>query len=233
MPQETTREKEAGADELCAVMRQRADTYALLSRLYAKEVDEELLERLLAMRFPASTGNAKVDAGYELIAGYLSGAWENTVTELSVDYVRTFIGHGVDAYCAAYPFESVYTSEKRLMMQNARDEVLAIYRSEGMDKSTDWKDAEDHVAMELEFQGELARRCAERLADGDEDGAAALVRTQKNFMHDHLASWVPMMTADMDVFARTDFYRGLARLTEGFLETDGEFLAEILQGQEG
>ncbi len=232
MHQETTHEN-TGADELCAVMRQRAGTYALLSRLYAKEVDDELLEKLLGMRFPANSGNAKIDAGYSLIAGYLSGAWENTVTELSVDYVRVFIGHGVDAYCAAYPFESVYTSEKRLMMQDARDEVLAIYRSEGMDKNPSWTDAEDHVAMELEFEGELARRCAERLEAGDEDGAAALVRTQKNFMHDHLASWVPMMTADMDVFARTDFYRGLARLTEGFLEADGEFLAEILQGQEG
>ena len=49
--------------------------------------------------------------------------------------MRAFIGHGIDAYSAAYPFESVYTSPKRLMMQEARDEVLAVYRSEGLDLS--------------------------------------------------------------------------------------------------
>lgn len=221
-----------GLEELAAINRQRSATYELLSRLYAREIDQELLDKLRGMRFPANTGNAKLDEGYKLIATYLSGAWENTATELSVDFARTFIGHGVDAYSAAYPFESVYTSEKRLMMQNARDEVLAIYRSEGMDKQEDWKDGEDHVAMELEFQGILAARTADRLEQGDEDGAEALLFTQANFMHDHLAAWVPMMTADIDVFSRTDFYRGLARLTEGYLQTDQEFLTEVLGADE-
>ena len=81
------------------------------------------------MRFPASTGNKNVDEGYRLMAKFMSNVWENSLTDLAVDYVRTFIGHGVDAFSAAYPFESVYTSEKRLLMQEARDEVLAIYRS--------------------------------------------------------------------------------------------------------
>ena len=37
--------------------------------------------------------------------------------------------------CIRDRFESVYTSEKRLLMQEARDEVLAIYRSAGLDLS--------------------------------------------------------------------------------------------------
>lgn len=219
-------------DELITINRQRSNTYALISRLYAKEVDQKLLDELLKMHFPINTGNSKLDEGYRLIATYLSGAWENTITELSVDYARTFIGHGVDAYSAAYPFESVYTSEKRLMMQAARDEVLAIYRSESMDKQQNWKDGEDHVAMELEFQSHLAARSAKYLAHGDKDTAETLLNTQANFMHDHLISWIPMMTADINVFAQTEFYRGLARLTDGFLETDQEFLAELLDGNE-
>ncbi len=231
MTQQAT-QSATGFEELVAINRQRSTTYQLLSRLYAREIDQELLDKLRGMRFPANTGNAKLDEGYKLIATYLSGAWENTVTELSVDFAPTFIGHGVDAYSAAYPFESVYTSEKRLMMQAARDEVLAIYRSECMDKQENWKDGEDHVAMELEFQGVLAGRTADRLEQGDEDGAEALLSTQANFMHDHLAAWVPMMTADIDVFTRTDFYRGLARLTEGFLQTDQEFLTEVLGADE-
>lgn len=119
---------------LAELTAQRSAVYRLLARLYRVEVDEEFLAELKAMRFPAATGNTAVDAGYRAIATYLSGADAHAITDLAVDYVRAFIGHGVDAYSAAYPFESVYTSPKRLMMQEARDEVLAVYRSEGLDK---------------------------------------------------------------------------------------------------
>ena len=143
---------------LIQLTEQRADTYGLLSRLYRVEIDQELLDELCGMRFPASTGNKDADEGYRRIATYLSNLWENSLTDLAVDYVRCFIGHGVDAYSAAYPFESVYTSEKRLLMQEARDEVLAIYRSMGLDKQSTWKEGEDHVAVELEFMQIMCQR---------------------------------------------------------------------------
>jgi hypothetical protein len=37
-----------------------------------------------------------------------------------------------------------------------------------------------------------------------------------------------MMTADMKRIAKTEFYRGLAYLTEGFLRVDRGFLASII-----
>ena len=223
-----TAAEQASMDELIKLIEQRAATYGLLSRLFRVEVDQELLDELHGMRFPASTGNADVDEGYLRLAKYLSNTWENSLTDLAVDYTRVFIGHGVDAYSAAYPFESVYTSEKRLLMQDARDEVLAIYRSAGLDKQDTWKESEDHVALELEFEQIMATRTAKALHDGDEAEAIALLTTQKNFLEDHLAAWAPMMTSDMKRFAQTDLYRGLAYLTDGFLQTDEVFLANVL-----
>lgn len=222
----------ASADELITLMEQRAATYGLLSRLYRVELDQEMLDQLRGMRFPAATGNSDVDEGYLRIARFLSNTWENSITDLSVDYVRVFIGHGVDAFSAAYPFESVYTSEKRLLMQDARDEVLAIYRANGLDKKDAWKEGEDHLALELEFEQTLANRTVEALRRGDEEEAAALLTTQQNFLSDHLISWVPMMTADMKRFAKTDLYQGLAYLTDGFLDTDRAFLEDILTEEE-
>ena len=143
---------------LAELTAQRSAVYRLLARLYRVEVDEEFLAELKTMRFPAATGNTAVDTGYRTIATYLSGADAHAITDLAVDYVRAFIGHGIDAYSAAYPFESVYTSPKRLMMQEARDEVLAVYRSEGLDKLPTWKEAEDHIALELEFMAALGDR---------------------------------------------------------------------------
>lgn len=219
---------EATMQEFAKINEQRAATYGLLSRLYRKEIDQALLDELRGMRFPASTGNSDVDEGYRLMATFLSNVREDSVTTLAVDFARVFIGHGVDAFSAAYPFESVYTSEKRLLMQEARDEVLAIYRSMGLEKQTTWKEGEDHVALELEFEQIMIGRTIEAFAHDDEDAATSLLATQKNFLDDHLAAWVPMMTSDMKKFASTDLYRGLAYLTDGFLETDQAFLADIL-----
>lgn len=211
-------------EELVRAHTGRAQAYGLLSRLFRVEVDPLFLDQLRAMKFPAQTGNELMDAGYRAVASYLSATDGATLTELAVDYVRAFIGHGIDGHSAAYPFESVYTSEKRLMMQGSRDEVLAIYRSEGLDKHADWHDGEDHIALELEFMRVMALRTATALEDGDEAAAARCEEVQRTFMADHLLRWVPTMMRDVRIFARTGLYLGLADLTEGFLREDAELL---------
>lgn len=214
--------------DIAALCRQRAATYGLLGRLYRVEVDQALLDDLHAMRFPASTGTPACDAGYRALATYLSNADERSVTELAVDYTRTFIGYGVDSYSAAYPYESVYTSEKRLKMQEARDEVLAIYHAYGLAKNEAWRESEDHVAVELEFMQFMAERTAAALDEGDEDRAVQLLAVQQGFLDEHLGAWAPMLTTDIRRLAKTDFYRGLADLTDGFLAEDESFLATLL-----
>lgn len=218
--------------QLASINEGRAKTYALLSRLFAKEADQQLLETMRAMRFPASTGNSKLDEGHRLIVGQLSTLWENSLSELAIDYTRVFLGGGIDGYSAAYPFESVYTSSRRLLMQDARDEVLALYRSEGFDKVQSWTEGEDHIALELEYMQRLAERTQEAIICGDEDEAFRLAEVQMAFLRDHLAGWTPMLTDDIMRFAQTRLYRGLAFATEGFLEVDEAFLTSLLSQDE-
>ena len=181
------------------------------------------------MSFPYGSGNAKLDEGYMRMAKFMSNTWPNTLTDLAIDYVRSFIGHGNDSYSCAYPYESVYTSRERLMMMGARDMVLAIYRSQNLDKRESWKEGEDHVAVELEFMATMAKRSADAFRAGDAEEAEAALTVQRNFLTDHLLAWVPMMTADLARFAKTDFYLGLAYVTEGFLSIDDEFFAELFE----
>ena len=220
------------APSLTEVLASRNATYHLLSRLYRTEVTEELHNELLTLKFPARTGNERVDAGYRSICSYLSEPHADIVTELAVDYARTFLGSGTNGYSAAYPFESVYTSPKRLLMQGARDEILVIYRAAGIEKKDSWRDGEDHSALELEFMQILGMRALHSLEAGDEDAAAAILSQQRSFLANHLAAWFPMMAADMRKFSKTDFYRGLASLTLGFFESEREFLDDILDENE-
>ncbi len=206
----------------------RNATYKFLARMFKVEVDKEFYDFLCHMKFPANTGDADVDKGYRKICSYLSAPRTGVLTELAVDYTRTFIGGGNDGYSAAYPYESVYTSPKRLLMQGARDEVLVIYRANGLDKKDSWKDGEDHIALELEFMQIVGERLLDAFRAGEDERVDSLLRTQRHFLEDHLLAWFPMMAADMGRFAKTDFYKGLAQLTMGFLNTDLDFLEGVL-----
>lgn len=218
-------------NELSELMMNRAQMYGMLARLYRVEVDLSILRELQSMRFPAATGNAKADEGYHLLFDYLKGAWEDSITELAIDYVRTFIGHGVNGYSAAYPFESVYTSERRLLMQEARAEVLATLREHNL-KRDRWTEGEDHIAIELEFMQRLSLETADLLVSGDEDGAIANITTMRTFAEDHLLNWLPFFVSDMRKYSKTMFYQGLAQLTMGYVEDDFALLTELLDSVE-
>ena len=224
-------EQEATGKELVAVMRDRARTYGMLARIFRVEADDDLVTQMRGMKFPTATGNEHVDKGYRLLFNYLSTVWEDTRLDLARDYMRTFIGHGVNGHSAAYPFESVHTSEKRLLMQEARDEVLAIYRANNLKKDESWRDCEDHIAVELEFMQVMAKRTADALLAGREDEAVEELRTQRAFVRDHLANWVPIFVHDIMQWSETDFYRGAGELLLGFVQVEGETLDDLLASE--
>ena len=87
---------------LVELMNARARSYGMLARLFREEVDLPTLRELQKMRFPQATGNAAADEGYHQLYDYLKRAWDDSVTELAIDYVSTFIGHGVNGYSDAY-----------------------------------------------------------------------------------------------------------------------------------
>lgn len=223
--------REEDLKAIASAMEARSKTYGLLARIFRVEVDQELLDQLRGMRFPADTGNEHLDQGARLLCQYLARGWDDTLLDLARDYVRAFIGHGVNGASAAYPYESVYTSEKRLLMQGARADVLRYYRDNLLKKSQDWRDCEDHIALELEFMQVMAARSAKDLKAGREQEALENLRTQRAFVYEHLINWVPLMTADMRRFAQTAFYHGVSELLLGFIQTERETLDDML-GQE-
>lgn len=218
---------------LVALNGQRESTYGLLSRLYLVEIDAEFYNNLCQAAFPVGTGNDDVDAGYRLVATYCASQHDDAPLDLARDYARVFIGHGNNAYAAAYPFESVYTSEKRLLMQEARDEILEIYRQGGLQVDPNWHDPEDHIALELAYMQNMARRTREALEAKDDGRALELLDDQRAFLLRHLVSWTPMLVNDMRRLAQTDLYQGLALLTKGLLAEDRRFLDSIVAEGDG
>jgi TorA maturation chaperone TorD len=215
--------------ELIEACKQRAHTYNLLSRLYEKEVDDELLRQLKASKYPANTGSQQIDHGNYLVAKYLSNTHEFTLTELARDYAHIFLGNGMDSFSAAYPSESVYTSEERLTMQDSRDEVRKLLRQFGFQKADTWTEPDDHIALELGFQAILAQRCAKLLEENKLDETLEVFKKSSRFLQEHILPWMPPFMFEIRRRARTDFYQGIALETEGFLQTETEFFGELFQ----
>ena len=219
-------------EELAAACKSRANMYALLSRVYRVEADQSLLDQLKSANYAANTGNKDVDDGYRLLVKWLGQTWEHSLLDLAKDYVRAFIGYTGDHASAAYPFESVYRSEKHLLMQESRDEVLACYRAAGLEKNETWREGEDHVALEFEYMSTMATRTADALRSADTRLAQSLLNDQSHFLQDHLIAWVPNFTQDVERCATTKFYRGFALVTRGYLECEMELFGNLAEHEE-
>ena len=212
--------------ELMEMLRARESIYSLLSRLYHSEVSSELLRNI----FDAPVNYEDAGDGYALMrkfADSVRGSGPRDVEDqLAMEYAHLFLNAGNTAHVS--PYESVYSSADRLIMQEARDQVLAAYRLEGLERVFDFKEPEDHIAIELEFMAHLCRNAARALEAGDHPSVGAHMDKQRAFLESHLLSWVPRFCDDLEQSAWSDFYRAVARITKNFLAIEPEIIDEII-----
>jgi len=212
--------------EFAALISNRETLYRFLARLYRIEVDAPLLNDLSEMGFPTECDAPELAEGYRMLTAWLRDPGSDPLTDLAVDYARVFLGAGVFEGVVASPYESVYTSKERLIMQEARDQVLAVYNAGGLCLDESAEIPEDHIALELEF---LAHLCRETLNVGDNRArVSALLREQKEFIERHILNWIPAFCADIEKCASTDFYRALGKITRGFMNMELEILEDFL-----
>jgi TorA maturation chaperone TorD len=205
------------SEQLAALLASRENLYRFLARVYQKEIDQPFLDLLQSMDFPVDCRVAELSEGYQMLGGYLDNCGSDPLTVLAVDYAKVFLGAGISAGSAAFPYESVYTSPKRIMMQDARDRITAIYAANSLRKnSLATEIAEDHVALMLEFMAILCRETTS-------------CQMQIDFLDQHLLNWVPAFCADIENHAETAFYKGIGKITSGYLRLDHALLESMIQ----
>lgn len=184
---------------------QRASVYRLLSALFSSEPDSGTLAALKAVRFPADGFPAEGQRFNEAV----SALTEASPDALAADFARVFLGPGE----TASQYESVYTSPKGIIMQDAWAFMREALHSHGIGLAVNFPGLlEDHVSVELEYMAWLAD-CSDEAA-------------QAAFLSQHLLGWLPRFCADVEKYAETEFYRAAAALLAAYLESDARFLAE-------
>ncbi len=203
--------------EFCAA---RARMYAFLAQLWREEAGQDLLDRIGEIDLPANAADADLVEGLARLKSCLAYDSKAILTDLAREYARLFLVAGRSE--SAFPYESVYTSGERLLMQDARDAVVEIYRAEGLARSNQFDEPEDHIAFELEFMAYLCRRAGDALSGNDAAAASECCEKQRNFVKEHLGVWAPDFCGDVLRLAKLDFYKGAAQLTRGFIKLDAE-----------
>lgn len=216
--------------ELDEIFTENAQTYLFLSQIFFKELSEEAIDQLAAASYPEDTGNECLDQGYQMVNRYFKFKSTDPRAELACEYARIFLGAGryTEVRDIAAPYESVFTSEEQLVMQESRDDVYRRFLEDGFKVDPSLREPEDHLTFELEYLASMSTQASELLRSNDEEGLARNVARQKTFINEHLLNWLPDLQKAAQTYAKLTFYVGMILVTRGFLEETESLLGDII-----
>jgi TorA maturation chaperone TorD len=99
-------------------------------------------------------------------------------------------------------------------------ELKQFYRKAGIERH-DYAEPEDNIAFEMRFMNYLGEKMLQ-------EEMKTYLELQKRFMDEHLLKWVPDFCDGLFASDQSDFYKGIAKFTKGFLLFDRLALNELL-----
>ncbi len=217
--------------EAIELTRARGALYRFLGGAYVMEVDGEQLKMLKRLTFPAIEPEDDADRdlkeGFELLADYIEKITEDDLDDLAADYAKVFLAAGDATGRAAFPYESVYVDKKHRVGGSTEMQMHALYKERGFEPDPNvYRTMDDHIGLMLEYQGILCGEIAKALEGGDPEKAYGILREQKAFLKKHLTNWAYSFTGDVSRYSERGFYRGIAKITCGFLKKETAYLGE-------
>lgn len=218
--------------------RGRENFYAFISRLFAKELDEESLKMITAAQktvdfLASSQQTQELKEGSNLLREFVdqTKALEGTVkqdllTGLAVEYADLFLG----VQGRTEPLlicESAYLGKFRMYHGRPLSQVRYMYRMSGFEKREDFHEPEDHIAVELDFMANLCKQTHLSLEEDNLEDALRYLKVQKEFLRDHLLKWVTDLCENLKMQAQSKLYKSLAYITNGFTSMEAQVVDEF------
>ena len=219
------------SEELAEIMDGRAGFYHFASDALLHEFTKDQLAELKTMQVDEGASEEMREA-FGKIKRYMKHCGTDPRTDLAVDYARVFLSAGVYNGLTAEPYESVFTSEDQLMMQDARDDVVKVYRSQGIQVDPELRIPEDHLGLELDFISTMSSRTAQYIreadaSEGDYGKVAVAVLVQRDFIANHILNWVDPLIEKVDEFSKLPVYPAIMRIIKNQAQQDIDFLDEV------
>jgi len=216
--------------ELQKYLAVRKKIYSLLGYAFYKEADAEYIAELrtfmpIFKELQGALGNEHLLQGID----YVEATSDAELGILKMQFARIFLSTSYATKLkSVVPQESVYLSPNRISMQDQRDEVLEIYYSEGIGKNKDFHEPDDHITAEFHFMSQMSQKSIDDLDSGI-TAALPRLKLQVDFLNNHILKWVPAVCDDIVEITETNFFKAVAKLTNGFIETDCQMLTGLIE----
>lgn len=222
-----TRTPEA-LDEMCEVLQDRANFYMTLAGFYFKPLTQGQIDHMAKQDYTAyETGDTLLDEGFNDIRRALRKRHTGTRSILATEWTSTF--GGAEAYKGRYcvPNASVFLDDAGLTYGAPRNEASRIYRAQCLRLADDSGMPESHLSFELEFLSVLSTEIAAHLRAGEVEAAVEKIDVSHQFIEEHILTWFPQLMELALLMLKTRFYRGVLKITQGYLQLDLQTLDDL------
>jgi len=203
-------------------MKSRAKRYQFLSTLLRDEIPLELIAAMQRNEFLDGFNECVQGCGFiDLINGVevmseclRSRGAEELYQSLRYDYADIFLNAGPNP---VFPYESVHVTREPVVMQKPVLEMRDYFQKAGVHKSPDYKDLDDHIAVQTELLRYLLEKQDETLS--------------RDFFKNKYTKWVSSFCDELARCTKTDFYQGLAQFTRGAMMCESMRLEGFTRGE--
>ncbi len=210
--------------EIKAFNEKRAEIYWWLSSLLARELTQESLEQYHSAEirsFLSGLGeNESLKPAVTEVVDALNRLLdrEDAQLELAADFCDLFLKSDRDS---ALPYASIYVGKSGLLNDQPAKEIEDLMRSYDIAVDKSLNEPADHIAIELDFLGNLI--ILSNKLDNEHELESALTE-QAQFIRQHLLSWTPQFATKCQSLDKFGFYASIVQLLVAFLELDCRYL---------
>lgn len=205
---------------------ERKTIYCILALIYRGEISnglDILMETNLLREFANYFHNTQLSIeANQLLEDICKNKNSNSYMDLILDdYQNLFVGPND---ILAPLWESVYRAKDKLLFSNIELEVRRFYNSVGLNVKEN--QLADYLPLELSF---MSRLCTMVVENNFQNINENLIK-QRNFLKEHLLSWISPWVNDVNKNAETKFLRYFSLLTKDWFENDLVEIDEVLNG---
>ncbi|KHA61847.1 molecular chaperone TorD [Vibrio variabilis] len=210
--------------EIKSFNEKRAEIYWWLSSLLAKELTQEALDQYHSAEirsFLSGLGdNPDLKPSVDHLVDALNRLMdrEDAQLELAADFCDLFLKSDRDS---ALPYASMYVGKSGLLNDEPAREMEALMQKHGVQVDENLNEPADHIAIELDFLGNLIIRSNELESDVEMENA---LEEQDKFINHALLNWVPKFAAKCKALDDFGFYSAIVTLMVAFMELDSRYL---------
>lgn len=188
-----------------------------------------LVNGALFADWPIETSDEQSQTGLALLQTFTTNWQDNQLAELQRDFARLFVGPD---RLLAPPWESVYLSREHLLFEEQTMAVRSFYGRFNLRAPHLNNEPDDHIGLEFAFLAHLCSLGLTAVNQNDTDALAEVLQAQRDFLDQHLLRWTPQFCQKVITRAETPFFRGVAHLALGSLQSTAQML-EIINSESG